>query len=377
MKTSIIEFYPSTDEILVSSMGCKYKTNLGKEYIDLESGVWCANLGHSHPRLSKIYAEQSKNFIHQGYKFRNLESEKLSAKLNELAGFKNGSSVFLSSGSEAVNLSISLAQHITGRKKIVKITNSYLSAFGFGQIKQDNDIVISISEIKELESIDFNEVCAFVLEVSGASVDMVKFPTKELVEAVVHKCKSNGVYVIAEEVTTGMGRLGKWFGFQLYDINPDMLVAGKALGNGYPISALLISDQVNNKFEANIFRYAQSHQNDPMGCRIALEVISIFEQEQILDKVNQISFYFEQKIKELIAQYPQLITSYRIRGLMIGVEFNKEIDATTLNQQLFENGYVFTERMNIFRMLPPLVISYNEVDEFFSTIERLVNLKLR
>ena len=172
MKNSITPLYSSSNILLEKSSGCYQYDVDGKEYIDFESGVWCANLGHSHEKIVNVIERQSRRSIHHGYRFRNPLSEELSIKLQLLIGFENGSSVFLSSGSEAVNLSISIAQQLTGRKRILKISNSYLSAYGFGQIRPDNEYIenVKLNDLESLSKIDFSKISSFVMETDGSSV---------------------------------------------------------------------------------------------------------------------------------------------------------------------------------------------------------------
>ncbi len=134
MNSALIPLYHSNEKILKKSNDCQLLDADGKTYIDFESGVWCCNIGHNNKQLLKRINNQIKLTIHHGYHFRNEFAEALSLKLQQLIGFENGASVFLSSGSEAVNLSITIAKHITGKKKILKTDNSYLSAYGYGQI---------------------------------------------------------------------------------------------------------------------------------------------------------------------------------------------------------------------------------------------------
>ena len=127
MKKSIIPFYSSSDRIVEKSLGCFQYDSEGKKFIDFESGVWCSNLGHSHPRIVSAINEQSRKSLHSGYRFRNRESEQLSLELLRIIGFEDGASVFLSSGSEAVDLSIKIAKRLSGKKKkkILKIRGSH------------------------------------------------------------------------------------------------------------------------------------------------------------------------------------------------------------------------------------------------------------
>lgn len=370
---NIIPFYPSAQTKIVRSAGCYQYDSEGKRYIDFESGVWCANVGHSHPRITEIIEQQSKISVHHGYKFVNEYAEALSAELLRITELNEGASVFLSSGSEAVNLAITLARHITNKKKILKIDSSYLSAYGWGQISRDNEYLVNvrINDIDALSNIDFADISALVLEVGGASINMVQFPDNAFVRELVRLAKSNNCLVIAEEVTTGMGRTGKWFGFQHYDIHADIVVSGKALGNGYPISAVTVSNDLCDLFNTNPFRYAQSHQNDPLGCAIGLEVIKIIEDENLLETAVETGIYFESELTALRKKYPEFITDIRVKGLMSAMELSETINGEYIDQELFKAGFITGYKENNFRFMPPLTIDMSDIDEIIRQFDTL------
>ncbi|MCU4175603.1 aspartate aminotransferase family protein [Carboxylicivirga sp. N1Y90] len=374
MKKNIIPFYPSSNKLVEKSSGFYQFDSDGKRYIDFESGVWCTNLGHSHERIVSVITEQAKTSIHHGYRFRNKMSEKLSEELQRLIGYENGASIFLSSGSEAVNLSISIAQKLTKKKKVLKISNSYLSAYGLGKIDPTNESLVNVpfNDIEAIKKIDFKEISALVMETGGASIDIVQFPEKEFVKELVETSKKNKLLIIAEEVTTGFGRLGKWFGFQNYDCKPDIVVTGKALGNGYPISAVTVNENTLKSLENELFIYAQSHQNDPLGCAIGLEVIKIIEEERILENCAKIGSYFSDKLEKLRLSFPTEIKEIRSKGLMLAIEFQPTYDGNKINRQLFDLGFVFGFRQNAMRFLPPLTITENEIDILIENLERLL-----
>ena len=374
MINDIIPFYNSTNVVIEKSKGCYLFDSLGKKYIDFESGVWCANIGFRNEKVVRRIKKQVDEIIHHGYRFRNKYAEKLSIKLQQLIGFSNGASVFLSSGSEAVNLSITLARHITGRKKILKISNSYLSAFGFGLISDENENLVNIAfnNLNAINEIDFGNIAAFVVETGGASVEMVRFPDAEFLKNLVNACRKKNCLIIAEEVTTGMGRLGKWFGFQHYAFIPDMVVAGKGLGNGYPISSLTISNSVLAQFEKNPFRYAQSHQNDPLGCAVALETIKFMVKEGLVDKCRITGEYFKNRLETLHKKFPDKIKDIRAKGLMLALEFQENVNGELINNQLFEMGIITGFKLNILRFLPPLIITNYEIDKLVVKLEELM-----
>ena len=374
MKSAILPLYESSEKYLVKSKGCYLYDSEGKKYLDLEAGVWCANLGHSNPKITKVIKKEINTSIHHGYRFSNNYSEKLSTELQRIIGFKNGASVFLSSGSEAINLAITIARKITNRKKILKISNSYLSAFGFGSISPDNNDLINVmyNDEKSIEEINFNEVAAFVLETGGASLEMVKFPDKKFIKKLVKTAKQNNCIIIADEVTTGMGRTGKWFGFQHYDTKPNIVVTGKGLGNGYPISGVTVDSKIAVTLRKNPIRYAQSHQNDPLGCAVGLEVIKTIKEENLINKSILIGNYFYDKLNILKEQNADKIKEVRGRGLLLAVEFHDNVDGNLLNKMLFENGFVFGFKLNTIRLLPPLIITKKDINKFISKITDLL-----
>jgi acetylornithine aminotransferase len=375
MNSNILPFYNTTDKLLVRSSDCYQYDSDGNEYIDFESGVWCTNLGHSNDRIIKRIELQMKESIHHGYRFRNRHSEALSEELLRISGIREGSSVFLSSGSEAVNLSITLACQITRREKYLTIDNSYLSAYGPGKISPANTQKVNtpFNERRQIKKINFNEIAAFVIETGGASVDMVRIPKYSFILDIINHAKDVGCLLIADEVTTGIGRTGKWFGFQYYNFIPDMVVTGKALGNGYPVSAVTVNKEVADEFNKNPFRYAQSHQNDPLGCAIGLEVIKTIEENKMLDACQNTGAYFKKELAVLKGRHRDKIKEVRGRGLMLALELADVIDGSQIDKKLFDNGLIVGFKANTFRFLPPLIITKNDIDKLTRTIDRLLN----
>ena len=362
--------------MIVRSKGCYQYDAEGRTYIDFESGVWCANIGHNHERLIHALENQLHESIHHGYRFSSYQAENLSQKLLQLTGFNTGSSVFLRSGSEAVNLAITIARHLTKRKKILKIEDTYLSAYGFGSIAAENDLPVSVKfdDSKAVETIDFSEISALVLETGGASIAPVRFPSGDFVKKLIEATIQNKTYIIAEEVTTGIGRTGKWFGFQHYDIIPNMVVTGKGLGNGYPISAVTLDMQTTKAFEAAPFRYAQSHQNDPLGCAVAIEVIKTIEDEYLIQRCNETGSYFKGKLEQIAINHHSKVKKIRARGLMLAIEFESDVDGEKIADCLFDGGFIVGYKANALRFLPPFVIQKTDIDLMIQKLDELLRI---
>lgn len=373
MKTPIIPFYQQADTLIVKSEGCCVYDSDNKQYVDFESGDWAANLGHSNSKINHLIKEQVDKLIHDGLRFRNAESEQLSIKLLDKLGITGGQSVFLNSGSEAVNLGITMARNLTGRRKILKMDCSYLSAFGHGQISDQNTDLINIrmDDMNVLSNVDFSQVAVFVLE-PGNSSSLIKYPKPAFVQAIASEVRKNDGLLMANEVTTGLGRTGKWFGFQHYDYQPDIVSVGKALGNGYPISGVAISSKIAALFSKSPFRYAQSHQNDALGCAVGLEVINTIEKEDLIRQSFERGEYFKQRLIGLQAKLPTQIVDIRAMGLMIGLELNTIGLADFVYNQLIENGFLVGLKEKTIRLMPPLIIEEKDIDNLIKTMEKLL-----
>lgn len=378
MKNPIIPLYKQTDRYIVRSENCYVYDSDNKRYIDFESGDWSSSLGHSNPIINERIKQQVDKLIHDGLRFRNIESEQLSIKLLEKIGLIGGQCAYVNSGSEAVNLGLSIAKKVTGRSKILKMDCSYLSAFGHGQICDKNtDLLnIPIDNIDAISNINFEEIAAFAFE-PGNSFCIIKYPSTDFIAAIVSEIKKHGGLLMANEVTTGFGRTGKWFGFQHYDYKPDIVSVGKALGNGYPISGVAISSEISELFQRSPFRYAQSHQNDALGCAVGLEVISAIEKLDLINKGFEKGEYFKQSLLRLQTKHP-VIVDLRARGLMIGIELKTNEIADYIYNQLIEKGFLVGLKEKTLRFMPPLTIEKSHIDELIETIDKIItNTKQR
>lgn len=377
MPNPVIPLYKQNDSFIVRAENCYVYDKDHNRYIDFESGDWAANLGHSNAGISERIKLQVDKLVHDGLRFRNIESEQLSLKLLDKLGLNSGQCAFLNSGSEAVNLGITIAKNLTGRKKVLKLEGSYLSAFGHGQISEHNEDLISISftNMDAFSDLDYNEIAVFVFE-PGNSWGFIRFPEPDFIKAIVSEIKKHKGMLMANEVTTGFGRTGKWFGFQHYDYHPDIVSVGKALGNGYPVSGVAISSLVSELFLKSPFRYAQSHQNDALGCAVGLEVINIMEKEDLIRKSSEKGEYFKQRLIQLQQKHPKHILDVRARGLMLAIDLMLSEFASFVCNKLYENGYLVGLKEQTLRFMPPLIIEEKEINDLTETIDSIIAKQL-
>jgi acetylornithine/N-succinyldiaminopimelate aminotransferase len=361
---------------IVKGSNCTLYDAGGNKYLDLESGVWCTSVGHCNPRITKLINDQSSRIIHTGYCYYNPIIEKTSKDILDITGIKTGKCVFLCSGSEAVEFSVKIVQDIYDKPYLLTMKDSYLSAFGSsGEKVNDRWLLFDWKNRDSTDSIPFEKISAFIFE-PGSSSGLVHFPPTELIHEIIDKVRANNGIIIANEVTTGIGRTGKWFGYNHYNIIPDIVAIGKGLGNGYPVSCTVLSDNVVNKLDASKFHYSQSHQNDPLGAAIAHEVIEIIKDNNLLVKSKNNGDDIMKRLQGIKEKHG-VIKDVRGRGLMIAIEFENNNNfswADLINNELLKKNIILVKRpeFEIFRMDPALTIDDRDIDYFISSMESII-----
>jgi acetylornithine aminotransferase len=349
----------------VRGENCYLYDSKGRKYIDFESGIWCTALGHNHPRVNQAIEKQLKQVAHLGTRYPNVIVEETAKDVLDAVGIEDGKCTFLSSGSEAVELGVQIVRRITGKSLLLTFHNSYLGSYGSaGQKRLDEWYLFDWNSCDDLDQIPFDDIGGFVFEPGGSGIGFVKFPPKGLVRKIVRRMKEAGGLIAVNEITTGMGRTGKWFGFQHYDIWPDIVSLGKGVGNGYPVSAVAMRQEVARKLEKDGFRWVQSHQNDPMGCSVAKEVIAIFREEGWVERGNAKGEYFLDGLKQLERRHA-MVKEARGRGVELALELHprEDFSATSAYHALLENGFLvgYYPAGNMLRFDPALTIEVEDI----------------
>ena len=212
-------------------------------------------------------------------------------------------------------------------------------------------------------------ISEFVFE-PGSSSGYVRFPPAGLIRNLVEIVRENGGKILVNEVTTGTGRTGKWFGYQHYQITPDLIAIGKGIGNGYPVSIAVISESVIQELEKKPFKYAQSHQNDPLGASVVKEVIDTIEDNGLISQAERKGKRFKEQLEQLVDG--RTLMSVRGRGLMIAVDVKDQKTTERIHNELIESGYIIGNRGSFLRIDPPLTIAKEELDQFIEDLGRIV-----
>jgi len=354
----------------VRGENCSLYDSRGRRYIDFESGIWCTVLGHSHPRINRAIREQVAKVMHLGTRYPNALAEEAALDVLDVTGLRGGKCIFLSSGSEAVEFGVLIARRVTGRRLLLAFSSSYLGAYGSAGGKRADEWQLMNWSARGrsapddcLQGIPFARIGAFVFEPGGSGTGFVRFPPKELVEETARRVREAGGLIVANEVTTGMGRTGAWFGFQHYNIHPDIIALGKGLGNGYPVSAVAMTRGLAEQLETGGFRYAQSHQNDPLGCAVARQVIAVLREEGWIERGRAIGGDLLNKLKQL-AEKRTAVKEARGRGLLLGLELHPEhLSAESAYGMLLEKGFLvgYYPAGNVLRFDPALTIDEPDI----------------
>lgn len=366
----------------VRGANCYLYDDTGRKYTDFESGCWSTALGHWHPRVNRAIATQIERVVHLGAPYPNDVAENAAKDVLDIVGIDDGKCVFLSSGSEAVECGVQIARRISGRPLLLSGTNSYLAAYGSAGQKSASEWQLvdwSAGAQRQtdecLKGIPFARVGGFVFEPGGSGSESVKFPPAELIEEIARRVKRNGGVLMANEVTTGLGRTGKWFGFQHYNIQPEIVALGKCLGNGYPVSAVAMTRTIAEKLEAGGFHHVQSHQNDPLGCAVAREVIATLREEHWVKKGDAKGTYFLDGLRRLARKH-NLVKEARGRGMLLALEFraHERFSAATAYRGLLERGFVvgYSSTRNFLRFDPPLTIWEGDIALLLENIDAML-----
>ena len=378
----ILECYEIAKTDFVRAENCYVYDSRGRRYVDLEAGCWAAVLGHNPARIQRVIREQSGKLTHIGKRYPNETVELAAVDVLGITGLESGKCVFLSSGSEAVELAVRAARRASDRPLCLTFSNSYLAAYGSAGAKSGDEWRIldwtgfeSANPDELLKDIPFERIGAFVFEPGGSGIGFVHFPPKPLVEAIARRVRESGGLIAVNEITTGMGRTGKWFGFQHYDVQPDIIALGKGLGNGYPVSAVALRLGAAEALERGGFHYVQSHQNDPLGCAIAREVIAALHEDKWIERGAELGAFFLEGLRK-IQEKRSLAKEARGRGMLLGLELQprEDMPVSRVYHALLENGYLagYYAAGNLLRFDPSLTIDREDIEKFLESLDEIL-----
>ena len=358
----------------------------GREYIDLIGGISVANTGHRHPAVIEAIHKQLDAYLHIMVYGEFVETPQVQyAKLltDHLPGNLN-SVYFTNSGAEAVEGAMKLTKRVTNRTQIIAFNNSYhgstqgaLSMIGSEYWRNayrpllpgiHHLVYNSFDSLKEIKE---HTACVFAETVQGEAG--VKVPSREWMQALRKKCTDTGTLLVLDEIQAGFGRTGKLWGFEHFDIVPDILLLGKALGGGMPLGAFISSKNLMDTLTENpVLGHITTFGGHPVCCAAGMAAFKVLLEEKIIDKV----LHKEQRfLSQLKCDKIKDISSF---GLWMALKFDSFETAKSVIDDCIAQGVLtdwFLFASDSLRISPPLVISDELIDQACSIILKAINRK--
>ena len=359
----------------------------GRGYMDLLAGIAVANLGHSHPELLAVMQNQAEELIHVSNLFYQIPQVELAEKL--VATCELDKVFFCNSGAEANEAAIKLARRymreVVGKDafEIITLSGSFhgrtlatLTATGQeGKIKDgfqplpEGFITVPFGDIKAMEAAVNPHTTAILIEVVQGEGG-VRPLSAEYADAIQRLCQENGVLLIIDEVQTGLCRTGKFWAHQHYGLTPDIMTSAKALANGLPMGAMLAKNKVASGFEPGT--HATTFGGGGMLSAVACSVVKIMQRDDLANRAMQLGQFAITKARELQEKHLGKIKEVRGLGLMIGIELT--FPGNEVWRVLLDAGFILNlTQGSVLRLLPPLIITEEELAEFFAALDHILS----
>ena len=360
----------------------------GRKFIDCLGGYGMFCLGHRHPKVVEAVKGALDSIPMCGEILFNRPMADLAERLAEITPGNLQYSFFVNSGTEAVEGALKIARLATGRKKYIAAQNAFhgktygsLTATGRDLFRKpfepllQNFTHVEFGNIEALEAAIDTETAAFILEpIQGEGGIIV--PPDGYLAAVRALCDKYGVLMIADEVQTGIGRTGKWFGVDHEGVTPDIMALAKALGGGImPIGSFTATPEVWTGLIESPFLHTSTFGGNQMACVAGLATLKVIEEEDLLNRGASAGAYLKKGLEEVQKDYPLVIKDVRGRGMMIGIELTKEGAGGMLMSLMIDSNILVAYTLNnpkVIRMEPPLTMPIEVIDQVLTAFRNAI-----
>ena len=358
----------------------------GKKYLDFYSGIGVFALGHHYKDYDEALKNQIDKLLHTSNYFYNVPAVDAATKLKEVSGLDRV--FFTNSGAEAVEGAIKAARKYAYLKdgqtdhEIIAMEHSFhgrtmgaLSVTGNKHYREAFEPMIGYVKFANMNDFDSvlanvtDKTCAIMFETLQGEGGI--YPaSQEFMDKVKALCEEKDILLILDEIQCGMGRTGKMFAWQNYGVKPDIMTVAKAVGCGIPVGAFLMTEKVaQNSLVAG--DHGTTYGGNPLACAAIAKVLDLFAENNIVEHVQEITPYLEEKLDALVAKY-DFVETRRGLGLMQGLVCNKPV-GPILNDCL-ENGLILINAgANIIRFLPPLILTKEHIDEMCEKLDKAMD----
>ena len=357
---------------IVKAEGSKMWDAVGKEYIDLIAGISVCNIGHRHPKVIEAIKQQADKYLHimvYGELVENPQVEYATLLTQHLPATLN-SVFYTASGSEATEGAMKLAKRFTNRSQIISFKNSYhgstqgaLSVMGSEYWQQafrpllPDVLQLRYNNFEDLKNITERTACV-IAETIQAEAGILK-PEHGWLHSLRQRCFCTGTLLVLDEIQCGFGRNGTLWAFEQFNVVPDILLLGKAIGGGMPLGAFVADKKIMDSFTHNpVLGHINTFGGHPVSCAAGLAAFKVLTEEKLFTKVFE-----KEKLFRTLLQHPA-IKNISSAGLMMAIEFdsfetNKKIIDTLIENGVFTDWFLFCA--HAFRICPPLNISDEEI----------------
>ena len=370
-----LSVYPRRDIVLVSGKGARLYDEEGREYIDCASNVGVSNIGHGHQAVADAIYAQYLALGNCYSMFYNPVRARLAEKLAKLAPGNLNLVFFCNSGAEAIEGALKFARSTTGRPEIIaamrgfhgKTMGALAATWGPEYQKPFAPMMpglkhVPFNNFAKLETALSEKTAAVLLEIIQGEGG-VRVGDKDYFRKVRELCNSKGVMLIIDEVQTGFGRTGAMFACEQF-VTPDILCLAKSLAGGIPMGAVICTDRIKVPVKSHTSTFG----GNPTACAAALAALEVIEEEGLIENAETLGNYLTDQLRGIESKK---IREVRGLGLMIGIELKEK--AGPYVQMLMEKGVIaLLAGATVIRLLPPLVISREEIDTVVSVLKEIL-----
>ena len=379
---NLIHVYNRFPIVLDHGEGMYLYDTEGKEYLDFAAGFAVCGLGYGNRELNEALKAQIDKLYHTSNLYYHESCGAAAEALNRISGMDRV--FFTNSGGEANEGALKAARRYaytkkTGRYEIIAMENSFhgrsigaVSVTGHDDYREPFEPLlpgVKFAKLNDLDSVKAlvsDKTCAIILEPLQGEGG-INLATQEFMEGIRQICDENDILMICDEVQCGMGRTGSMFAWQGFGVKPDILTMAKAIGNGIPVGAFAMTEEVA-KYSLKPGDHGATYGGNPLACTAVKTVIEIFEREDIVGHVNKVAPYLTKRLDELV-QEVDCVTERKGKGLMQGIALTKPV--AEVNSRAIEEGLlVIQAHGNVLRFVPPLIVEEKHIDEMIDKLRR-------
>ena len=388
----VLHTYNRFPIVLESGNGVYLKDTDGKEYLDFAAGIAVYALGYHYPGYDEALKSQIDKVMHTSNLYYNVPMGEAAEKLIKASGMSKV--FFTNSGAEAIEGAIKAARKYAWLKdkqadhEIIAMKHSFhgrsvgaLSVTGNEHYQEAFRPLmggVKFADFNDLDSVKAqitDQTCAIIMETVQGEGGIYPADITFLKE-VRQICDEKDILLILDEIQCGMGRTGSMFAWQQYGVTPDIMTTAKALGGGVPVGAFVLNEKVAS---ASLVPgdHGTTYGGNPFACAAVSKMFDLFESGKVLEHVNEIAPYFEEKLEELMEKY-DCITARRGKGLMQGLVIGNGIKVGDITKEALNHGLiVISAGSDVLRMVPPLVIERKHVDEFIQKLSETIDVLVK